>query len=108
EYADFANAVKFLADRFSRLILWFDEKDPREKYAFTPKQLVEQFHQAKFIDQSVVNVHKLAAKNRPAGKYRVVEDAVRVRKALSKGFLNKPDYVKFSDETVKFLEDFDL
>ncbi|CAF3501536.1 unnamed protein product [Rotaria socialis] len=109
EYADFANAVKFLAERFSRLILWFDEKDPREKYAFTPKQLIEQFHQAKFIDQSVVDVHKPAVKNRPAAtRHRVVKDAVRVRKALSKGFLNKPDYVKFSDETVKFLEDFDL
>jgi Rad3-related DNA helicase len=55
-----ANALKFLADRFSRIIVWFDSKDPREKYAFTPKELIEQFHQAKFIDRSIINIHKPA------------------------------------------------
>jgi hypothetical protein len=55
-----ANALKFLAERFSRIALWFDMKDPREKYTFTPKELIEQFHQAKFIDRSIINVHKPA------------------------------------------------
>jgi len=55
-----ANALKFLAERFSRILLWFDTKDPREKYTFTPKELIEQFHRAKFIDRSIINVHKPA------------------------------------------------
>jgi len=55
-----ANSLKLLAERFSRIILWFDTKDPREKYAFTPKELIEQFHQAKFIDRSIITVHKSA------------------------------------------------
>lgn len=57
---EFANALKFLSERFSRIILWFDTKDPRKSYTFTPKELVEQFHQARFIDQSLVNIHKPA------------------------------------------------
>ncbi|CAF2940175.1 unnamed protein product [Rotaria sp. Silwood2] len=103
-----ANALKFLAERFSRIILWFDTKDIREKYTFTPKELIEQFHQAKFIDQSIINIHKPAAKNKPATKRRVIQDAARIRKALSKIFLNRPEYIKFSDETGKFLEELDL
>ncbi len=55
-----ANSLKLLAERFSRIILWFDTKDPREKYAFTPKELIEQFHRAKFIDRSIITVHKPA------------------------------------------------
>jgi paraquat-inducible protein B len=55
-----ANALKFLAERFSRILLWFESKDPRETYTFTPKELIEQFHQAKFIDRSIINVHKPA------------------------------------------------
>ena len=54
------NALKFLAERFSRLLLWFDTKDPREKYTFTPKELIDQYHQAKFIDRSIINIHKPA------------------------------------------------
>ncbi|CAF1042294.1 unnamed protein product [Adineta steineri] len=103
-----ANALKFLAERFSRILLWFDTKDPREKYTFTPKELVEQFHQAKFIDRSIVNVHKPATKNQPASKRGVIQDASRIRKALSKSILNAPEYIKFSDETANFLEDLDL
>ncbi len=57
---EIANALKFLAERFSRILLWFDTKDPREKYTFTPKELIEQFHRAKFIDRSIINVHKPA------------------------------------------------
>ncbi|CAF0915962.1 unnamed protein product [Rotaria sp. Silwood1] len=103
-----ANALKFLAERFSRIILWFDTKDTREKYTFTPKELIEQFHQAKFIDQSLINVHKPAAKNQPSTKHQVIQDAARIRKALAKIFLNRPEYIKFSDETGKFLEELDL
>jgi Rad3-related DNA helicase len=55
-----ANALKYIADRLSRIILWFETKDAREKFVFTPKELVEQFHQAKFIDRSTINVHKPA------------------------------------------------
>jgi Rad3-related DNA helicase len=55
-----ANALKFLAERFSRIILWFDTKNPRQNYTFTPKELIEQFHQARFIDRSIINVHKPA------------------------------------------------
>jgi hypothetical protein len=57
---EIANALKFLADRFSRILLWFETKDPRETYTFTPKELIEQFHQAKFIDRSIINIHKPA------------------------------------------------
>ena len=60
EDQEVANALKFLADRFSRISLWFETKDPKEKYTFSPKDLIEQFHQAKFIDKSVINVHKPA------------------------------------------------
>ncbi|UJR30615.1 hypothetical protein I4U23_018140 [Adineta vaga] len=103
-----ANALKFLAERFSRILLWFDTKNPRENYTYTPKELVEQFHQAKFIDRSIINVHKPATKTHPATKRSVIQDAGRIRKAIVKGFLNAPEYIKFSDETKKFLEDFDL
>ncbi|CAF3484690.1 unnamed protein product [Rotaria sordida] len=103
-----ASALKFLAERFSRIILWFDTKDTREKFTFTPKELIEQFHQAKFIDQSIVNIHKPATKTRPSTKRRVIQDADRIRKALAKIFLNRPEYIKFSDETEKFLEELDL
>lgn len=53
-------ALKFLTERFSRLLLWFETKDPREKYTFTPKELIDQYHEAKFIDRSIVNIHKPA------------------------------------------------
>ena len=53
-------ALKFLAERFSRLLLWFETKDPREQYTFTPKELIDQYHQAKFIDRSIINIHKPA------------------------------------------------
>lgn len=54
------NALKFLAERFSRLLLWFETKDPREQHTFTPKELIDQYHQAKFIDRSTINIHKPA------------------------------------------------
>jgi len=47
-------------------------------------------------------------KTQPEIKRRVIQDASRVRKALAKCVLNPSDYVKFTDETKKFLEDFDL
>lgn len=56
-----ANELKFLADRLSRMIAWFESKDPRQAYVLTPKELIDQLHQAKFIDRSIVNVHKPAA-----------------------------------------------
>ncbi len=63
---EIANELEFLAKRFSGILLWFESKDPREKYSFTPKQLIEQYHQAKFIDRSIINIHKPATyvKNR--------------------------------------------
>jgi hypothetical protein len=57
---DVANALKFLDERFSRIIAWFDSKDPHETYIFTPKELIEQFHHAKFIDRSIINIHRSA------------------------------------------------
>lgn len=108
EVQEVANALKFLAERLSRILLWFETKDPREKYAFSSKDLIEQFHQMKFIDRSVINVHKPATKNQPASKRGVIQDAGRIRKALAKCFLNMPDFVRFTDETGKFLENFDL
>ncbi len=57
---EIANALKFLAERLSRILLWYDTKNPKEKYTFTSKELIEQFHQAKFIDRSIINVHKPA------------------------------------------------
>lgn len=60
EDQDVANALKFLAERFSRVIAWFDSKDPRESYTFTPRELIEQLHQAKFIDRSIITIHKPA------------------------------------------------
>ena len=60
EVQEIANALKFLADRFARAVLWFDSKDARESHNFKPKDLVEEFHQAKFIDRSIVNIHKPA------------------------------------------------
>jgi len=60
ENQEIANGLKFLAERFSRILLWFETKDPREQYTFTPKELVEQFHQAKIIDRSIINIHKPA------------------------------------------------
>jgi hypothetical protein len=53
-------ALKFLAERFSRLLLWFETKDPREQHTFTPKELIDQYHRAKFIDRSIINIHKPA------------------------------------------------
>lgn len=123
---DVVNALKFLAERFSRLLLWFETKDPREKYTFTPKELIDEYHKAKFIDRSIINIHKPATyvlkfvfndyisfsyycrKNQPATKRGVIQDASNLRKALAKCFLNYPDLIKFTDETVKFLENFDL
>jgi hypothetical protein len=60
ENQEIANGLKFLLERFSRILLWFETKDPREQFTFTPKELVEQFHQAKIIDRSIINVHKPA------------------------------------------------
>lgn len=108
EDQEVANALKFLIDRFSRISLWFDTKDPKEKYIFSPKDLMEQFHQAKFIDKSTINVHKPATKTHPAMKRGVVQDVGRIRKAIAKCFLSAPDYIRISDETGKFLETFDL
>jgi len=104
---DVANALKFLIERFTRMIAWFDSKDPRETYTFTPKELVEQWHQAKFIDRSIINIHKSATKNQSASKRGCIQDASRIRKSLSKAFVNV-DYVKFSEETGYFLENLDL
>ncbi len=47
-------------------------------------------------------------KNQPATKRGVIQDASRVRKALAKCFLNASDFIKFTDETGRFLEDVDL
>jgi hypothetical protein len=47
-------------------------------------------------------------KNQPASKRGVIQDAGRIRKALAKCFANAADYVRFTDETSKFLENFDL
>ncbi|CAF1225283.1 unnamed protein product [Adineta ricciae] len=105
---EIANAMKFLAERFSRMILWFDTKNPRENYVYTPKELIDQLHQAKFIDKSIVDVHKSATKTHPASKRSTIQDAGKIRKAIAKCFLNAPDYIKFSDETGKFFEDLDL
>ena len=60
EHEEVANAVKFLGERFTRVLRWFDSKDPRENYIFTPRELIEQFHQAKFIDRSIITIHKPA------------------------------------------------
>ena len=124
---EIANLLKFLAERFSRILLWFDTKDPRQKYTLTPKELIEQFHQVKFIDQSTITIHKPATyikfvflvtstdelsldfrKVQPSTKRIVFQDADRVRKALAKSCLNGPDYIQFPDETLKFFEEFYL
>lgn len=127
EDQEIANSLKFLAERFSRILLWFETKDSKEKFTYTPKELIEQFHQAKFIDRSIVNIHKPATyveiylanifqykyifnyrKTQAASKRGVIQDAGRIRKSIAKCFLNAPDYVRFTDETGKFLEAFDL
>jgi hypothetical protein len=57
---DIANALKFLTERFSHILLWFESRDPRETTVLTPKELAEQFHQVKFIDRSVIQIEKQA------------------------------------------------
>lgn len=47
-------------------------------------------------------------KTHPAMKRSVIQDAARIRKAIAKCFLGAPDYIRISDETGKFLEEFDL
>jgi hypothetical protein len=47
-------------------------------------------------------------KTQLATKRGVVQDAARVRKVLGKCITIQTEYIRFTDETRKFLEDFDL
>ncbi|CAF0914356.1 unnamed protein product, partial [Didymodactylos carnosus] len=108
------DSIKFLVERFNRLLVWFDTKKPEETITFNAMDLVTEFHHVKFIDKTLINISEQQTKKQTTASVHqstsksTVKDACRFRKALNKITSNSSESLIFTDDIRLFMEEFEL